>query len=210
MKQLLKTFVKNCDHCGNHTFTQLRREGSAAVYRRNKVADGRFEGIEVFLLRTIKEGSPLPGGGQVAETYEQYPGAAAFGRRAWSFTGIEAAATRAAMARFECLLKGTAPIVETEPEDEEMETVPVLRVSRSLTPRRQLNLPDKPFSQKELAAFNGIENYKEVYTDLQRMLGNGTLVLGDKREKKDGARGKCAQLFKTPAMKSLPVVEIEA
>ena len=205
MKNLKLTFVKNCDGCGNHTFTQLRREGNIAAYRRNRVKDGRFMGVEVFLIKTVKEGAPLPAGGHITEAYEQYPGASAFGRHAWSFTGTDVAATKAAMSQFDSLLKGQTPIVEGE--DEEMETVPVIRVSKSSTPRRKLDFPAAPFTQKQLAAHNGIDNYKEVYTDLQRFLADGTLVKGGKRE---SARGKSAQLFQTPAMKSLPVVAVEA
>ena len=192
MKQLQKTFVMNADKCGNHTFTQIRREGNVAAYRRDKVSDGRFCGVEVFLIKTIKEGAALPGGGQVAETYEQYPGASAFGRHAWSFTGTETAATRAALNRFDILLKGEIPVVEVEPEAE-TEIVPIVKVGKSKD-RRPLNFPTNPkgFSQKELATFNGIANYKEVYTDIQRFLANGTFIKGEKVE---SVKGKKKQLF---------------
>ena len=194
MKNLELTFVKNCDGSGNHTFTQIRREAIVAAYKRNKVSNGHFQGVEVFLIKTIREGAPLPGGGQVTEAYEQYPGASAFGRHAWSFTGNEDVATKAAMARFDTLLKGQIPVVEGE---DETEIIHVARVGKSAAPRRSLNFPEKPFTQKELAAHNHIDNYKEVYTDLQRFLGAGTLV---KYAKRESTHGKSAVLFATPEM----------
>lgn len=199
MKNLELTFVMNADKCGNQTFTQLRREGNIVLYRRTPVGSNTIHSFEVFLVKTVKEGAALPGGGTVTETYESYPGKAAFGRHAWSCGTL-----KSANARFDSLVKGQLPVVEAETE--ETETVPVIRISKG-APRRKLNFPSQPFSQKELAAFNGIDNYKEVYTDLQRFLADGTLIKGAKRE---SARGKSAQLFQTPAMKSLPVVAVEA
>jgi hypothetical protein len=209
MKLLEKTFVMNADRCGNHTFTQLRREGNVALYRRNRVKDGSIHTYEVFLVKTVKAGAGLPGGGTVAEDYERYPGSEAFGRYAWSISRGPTGEQRANIL-FDKLIKNALPVVETE--ETETETVPVLRVSKSAAPRRKLDFPPVPFTQKELAAHNHIDNYKEVYTDLQQYLGNGTLVKGPKREKAEGARGKSAQLFGTPAMfgKSLPVVAVEA
>jgi hypothetical protein len=209
MKQLEQTFVKNCDGCGNHTFTQIRREGNIAAYRRNRVSDGSIHTYEVFLVKTVKAGSKLPGGGIVAEDYEQYPGASAFGRHAWSISWGPGGLKRV-NDLVDSLLKGKEEILPVV-EGEEMETVPVLRVSKG-APRRKLDFPSVPFTQKQLAAHNHIDNYKEVYTDLQRFLSDGTLVKGGKMEKTDGARGKSAQLFGTPAMfgKGLPVVAVEA
>ncbi len=74
----------NADKCGNHTFTQVRREGNVCMYRRDRSTDGRKMWFEVFLTKTVKAGSPLPGGGTVQEDYEQYPGSSFFGRTAWN------------------------------------------------------------------------------------------------------------------------------
>ena len=91
---------------------------------------------------------------------------------------------------FEQLLKNEKP--EITVDDDEGETVPVVRVVSKAPVKAGLKLPDKPFSQKELAAFNGFDNYKVVYSDLQKMLANGMLKLAGKRE---STRGKSAQLF---------------
>jgi len=188
MKILEKTFVMNADKCGDHTFTQVRRENNVAAYRRNSVATGRFHTFEVFLIKVVKAGAPLPGGGTVAESYEQYPGASAFGRSAWSMGGEEKAALKVTMKKFDELLKSKSPVV-VEETSTEVETVPVARVAKGEV---TLKIPDQPFTQKELAAFNGIENYKEVYSDLQKMLASKALKIVGQREV---TRGKAAKLF---------------
>jgi hypothetical protein len=190
MKTLEKTFVMNADKCGNHTFTQVRREGNVCLYRRNRLSDGRYSCFEVFITKVVKAGAPLPGGGQVAEDYEQYPGAASFGRTAWSICGVEAVAERRALTIFDELVKGKTKTVEVEETGgEEAETMPVARVVKGEV---TLKLPEKPFTQKELAAYNGFDNYKIVYSDLQKMLLNGTLKVVGTRE---AGRGKPAKLF---------------
>ena len=186
MKILEKTFEMNADKCGVHTFTQVRREGNICMYRRNRKDTGRLHTVEVFLVRTVKAGSPLPGGGTVAEDYEQYPGASMFGRTAWSTGTVEGGNII-----FERLLAKQQPVVE--PDETESELVPVVRVSQPKGERRALKWPEGPFTQKELAAFNGIDNYKEVYTDLQRALGNGTLKVSEQVHEVN--RGRAAKMF---------------
>lgn len=185
MKTLEKQFVMNADKCGNHTFTQVRRQGNVCLYRRDRVTNGSLFGFEVFLTKTVKAGSPLPGGGTVAEDYEQYPGASSFGRSAWNTNSEK----RADELFAELLGKQTAIV----PETEETELVPVARVSQPKGDRRALKWPEGPFTQKDLAAFNGIDNYKEVYTDLQRALANGTLKISE--QTKEVARGRAAKMF---------------
>jgi len=84
MKTLEKEFISNVDHCGKHRFVQLKREGDVAVYCRYKL-DGIIFGYEVFRIKVVKEGSPLPGGIFVEEDYEVYPSKNAFGRTAIFF-----------------------------------------------------------------------------------------------------------------------------
>lgn len=187
MKTLEQTFVKNVDKCGNHTFTQIRREGNFCIYRRNRVSDGTVHSHEVFITRVIKAGTPLPGGNEVAEDYEQYPGCNAFGRTAWSYSGP--AGERAANIKFD-IIKLKKDLEEVEIEvDGTVTTIPVARVAKS---KVSLKLPGKPFTQKELAAHNNIANYKEVYSSLQSMLADKILRLAGTREV---TRGKAAKLF---------------
>lgn len=75
-------------------------------------------------------------------------------------------------------------------------TVPVVRVTSAAPVKSGLRFPSGEFSQKELAAFNGFDNYKVVWSDLQKLLAKGVLVKASKREKAEGQRGKAAQLFK--------------
>lgn len=190
MKILEKTFVMNADKCGNHTFTQVRREGMICMYRRDRVENKRLHSVEVFITKVVKAGSPLPGGGTVAEDYEQYPGASSFGRTAWSTASIEGGNLI-----FERLLSKAAPVagVEVESDETETELVPVVKVSQPKGERRAIRFPEGPFTQKDLAAFNNISNYKEVYTDLQRALANGTLRVAE--QVKEVNRGRAAKMF---------------
>ncbi len=191
MKPLPTEFIRNADKTGNHRFLQLKKDGNFALYRREHM-DGALFGFEVFSFKTIQAGAPLPGGGTVEETYESYPGAAAFGRTAWFIGGVNAA--ERAHARFDELVKGK---VTPEPEIEE-ETVHAVTITKTPTTPIKLGLkfPDKPFTQKELAAFNGFDNYKVVYSDLQKGLASGLLVVAGERP---SARGKSAKLFAVKA-----------
>jgi hypothetical protein len=190
MKTLEQNFVMNADKCGDHTFTQIRREGNICCYRRNRVSDNRVHSFEVFITRVVKAGSPLPGGGMVAEDYEQYPGKTAFGRTAWSILMEQRANTV-----FNGLLaKNVIPEPDTA---EETELVNIVKVVRPKSDRRAIKFPKGPFTQKDLAAFNGIENYKEVYTDLQRALADGTLKIS--AQVKEVSRGRAAKMFELTA-----------
>lgn len=202
MKLLQENFTTNADKSGEQRFIQLRKEGNTGLYRRETM-EGHLVGFEVFTFKTIQAGAPLPGGGTVSETYESYPGGKAFGRNAW-FIGGHGAEVRANQ-RFNQLVQGAIKVESVESDDETI-TLPVVRVSTPRTERRKLNLPSKPFSQKELAAFNNIENYKEVYTDLQRMLGNGTLRKGQMRV--NTGRGKDIQLFEVVTVGTPAIVTV--
>lgn len=191
MKELEKIFVKNCDKCGNHTFTQLRKDGNVYLYRRNRM-DSTFHSFEVFVAKTVLAGSPLPNGTVVEEDYIQYPGASAFGRTAWSISGKEEIGLMAANRKFNAVLKRDVVVEVEEPEIEADDSVPVVRVISTAPIKEGLKLPNGEFSQKELAKFNGFDNYKVVYSDLQKMLARGILKRGSVRP---ATRGKPAQLF---------------
>ncbi len=186
MKTLEKTFIKNANQTGKHTFTQLRRDGNVCLYKREK-ADGTLFGYEVFVTRIVKANDIQP------EDMEQYPGTKTnFGKTAW-FIGGKGDEKRA-NEKFDALIKGLVTVEEpdeTEGSDEGT-TIPVVKVVSTTSIKAGLTLPDGAFSQKRLAAFNNIENYKHVYSDLQKMLARGILKHGPKVE---SARGKKTQLF---------------
>lgn len=77
-------FLTNADKCGDHIFTQIKRTGNVAVYRRNEVDTNKLIGFEVFVIKTVKAGTVFAKGGTPTENdYESYPGSSSFGKSAW-------------------------------------------------------------------------------------------------------------------------------
>lgn len=174
------------------TLKQVTRNEHVAMYHRFNHT-GVPEGFEVFLIGKALKGAKLPGGGVEAEDRERYPTANNFGHTAWFISG--SVAEKRAKDLFKELSTTEIPVdttTETEAEPSELPATSRLRSPRLAKAVVSLNIPEKPFTQKELAAFNNIENYKEVYSDLQRMLADGTLKVAGTR---DSARGKAAKLF---------------
>lgn len=93
MKTLQKEFTANYDRVGNTKFIQLKKENGVAIYERQNM-DGSFRSYEVFIVKVIEKGTALPGGNSVQETYEQYPGCAAFGKTAYDCKTIASAEER--------------------------------------------------------------------------------------------------------------------
>ena len=82
MKKLQKEFTGNYDKVGMNKFVQIRKENGVAIYQRFNT-DGTPRSYEVFIIKTVPKGAPLPNGKLVEESYEQYPGANAFGKTAY-------------------------------------------------------------------------------------------------------------------------------
>ena len=82
MKKLQKEFTGNYDKVGMNKFVQLRKENGVAMYERFNT-DGTTRSYEVFIVKVVPKGAPLPNGKTVEESYEQYPGANAFGKTAY-------------------------------------------------------------------------------------------------------------------------------
>jgi len=93
MKKLQKESTGNFDRVGNTKFIQLKKENGVAIYERQNM-DGSFRSYEVFVVKVIEKGTALPGGNSVQETYEQYPGCAAFGKTAYDCKTIGSAEER--------------------------------------------------------------------------------------------------------------------
>jgi hypothetical protein len=155
--------------------------------------DGTLKAFEVFQFKTVLEGAGQRGGGTVKESYEQYPGGKAFGKIAWYISGGNA--VERAHEMVDNLVKGKVQVEpeadEIEETDETEEIVPVVKVSKA--PMKDgLKFPEKPFTQRELATYNGLENYKVVYSDLMKGLNSGKIrVFGER----PAPRGKPARLF---------------
>lgn len=93
MKKLQKEFTGNFDRVGNTKFIQLKKENGVAIYERQNM-DGTTRSYEVFIVKVVPKGTALPGGNTVQETYEQYPGCAAFGKTAYDCKTIDQAEKR--------------------------------------------------------------------------------------------------------------------
>ena len=87
---LQSVFITNADDCGDHVFTQISRKGNVAVYRRNKVSDGRVFCFETIVIKTVKEGTTYAKGAAPTEfDTESYPGAKS--KLGWYYPTQEAA-----------------------------------------------------------------------------------------------------------------------
>ena len=82
MKLLETEFVQNSDKRGDNKFVQIKRNEFAAMYRRFDM-DGTALEFEVFAVK-VAGGTEIFG--RYYDKYEQYPGASAWGRTA--FTAI--------------------------------------------------------------------------------------------------------------------------
>jgi hypothetical protein len=92
-------YITNADDCGDHVFTQVARKGNVAVYRRNKVSDGRVFCFETIIIKTVKEGTTYAKGSTPTVTAtESYPGAKS--KLGWYYPTQEAA-----LAKMEELVK---------------------------------------------------------------------------------------------------------
>ena len=176
MKKLETEFVKNCDSVGNTTFKQLRKQDGVALYERFK-GDNHFC-YEVFVVKTIKAGTPLPGGKKVEEDYEQYPGAAQWGKTAWSPKTLDKAEDM-----FDKLVKK----LKSE------EGQPKRRGRKSKTVN--LALPSGEFTMKMLITETGLTQ-PVLYVRLQKLLKeNKVKEVG--RVKPEGGRGKAMVVYQT-------------
>jgi len=93
MKKLQKEFTGNYDKVGMNKFVQIRKENGVAIYQRFNT-DGTPRSYEVFIVKVVPKGAPLPNGKTVEESYEQYPGANAFGKTAYDCRTISQAEER--------------------------------------------------------------------------------------------------------------------
>jgi hypothetical protein len=93
MKKLQKEFTGNYDKVGMNKFVQIKKENNVAIYQRFNT-DGTPRSYEVFIVKVVPKGAPLPNGKTVEESYEQYPGANAFGKTAYDCRTIEQAEER--------------------------------------------------------------------------------------------------------------------
>ena len=177
MKILSTEFTMNADKCGNEVFRQMRKSDGVAMYQRIRTG-GRY-GYEVFIIKTIKAGTALPGGKSVAEDYEQYPGAAQWGKTAWS-PGSRGAAN----AKFDALVKRLRSEVG-QPK----------RRGRKATAATTFVVPVGKFTMKMLIEQTGMTQ-PVLYVRLQKLIKEGKVVEVD-RVRTETGRGRLAVVYQT-------------
>jgi hypothetical protein len=178
MKSLSTEFTCNADKCGEQVFRQMRRSDGVAMYQRIR-PDGGIKGYEVFIIKTIKAGTALPGGKSVAEDYEQYPGAAQWGKTAWS-PGSEAAADE----KFDALVKRLRSEVG-QPK----------RRGRKATAATTFVVPAGKFTMRMLIEQTGMTQ-PVLYIRLQKLIKEGKVVEVD-RVRTETGRGRLAVVYQT-------------
>ena len=186
MKKLQKEFTANYDKVGNNKFIQLRKENGVAMYERQNM-DGSHRSYEVFIVKVVEKGTPLPGGNKVQETYEQYPGCAAFGKTAFDCKTIDRAESRFA----ELVEKVKA---STEAKEEAEKTGKPVRRGRKANPKSAtVKVPSGKFTMKML-----INEYQlpqpTLYLIVKQWITEAKVAVVDSIRNESG-RGKPALVY---------------
>jgi uncharacterized membrane protein len=172
------SFLTNADGTGDQVFTQIKREGNVAIYRRDRVSTGHTYGFEVVVLKQVKAGQPLPGGNVVEKDYESYPGSSSFGKSAWFFMSEADAELK-----FDKVVKtlSTTPTVEVEATEVVGDVVvPVVEVKKKND--TTWVIPQGEFTQADFAKANGLPERGTVYNILQSVINKGIVKLADRRK----------------------------
>jgi hypothetical protein len=114
--------------------------------------DGSTRSYEVFIVKVVPKGTALPGGNTVQETYEQYPGCAAFGKTAYDCKTIDSAEKR-----FDELVKKVKDSADAKEEAAKTGT-PVKR-GRKAGPKMNVKMPfnkGTKFTIGMLSTYTGI------------------------------------------------------
>ena len=183
MKKLQKEFTGNFDRVGNTKFIQIKKENGVAIYERQNM-DGSFRSYEVFIVKVIEKGTALPGGNSVQETYEQYPGCAAFGKTAYDCKTIASAEER-----FDELVKKVK--CSNDAKEESIKTgVPVKRGRKASTKMNvKMTLKkDSKFTINMLNTYTGV-NTVYIRKAVNEWLESGAITING-TVKPESGRGK--------------------
>ena len=183
MKSLQKEFTGNFDRVGNTKFIQRKKENGVAIYERQNM-DGSFRSYEVFVVKVIEKGTALPGGNSVQETYEQYPGCAAFGKTAYDCKTIDSAEER-----FDELVKKVK--CSNDAKEESIKTgVPVKR-GRKASVKMNVKMTlkkDSKFTINMLTTYTGV-NIVYIRKAVNEWLESGVITISGVVKSESG-RGK--------------------
>ena len=183
MKKLQKEFTGNFDRVGNTKFIQLKKENGVAIYERQNM-DGSTRSYEVFIVKVIEKGTALPGGNSVQETYEQYPGCAAFGKTAYDCKTIASAEER-----FDELVKKVK--CSNDAKEESIKTgVPVKR-GRKASTKMDVKMTLKKDSKFTISMLNTYTGVNTVYIRkaVNEWLESGVITINGTVKSENG-RGK--------------------
>ena len=183
MKKLQKEFTGNFDRVGNTKFIQLKKENGVAIYERQNM-DGSTRSYEVFIVKVIEKGTALPGGNSVQETYEQYPGCAAFGKTAYDCKTIASAEER-----FDELVKKVK--CSNDAKEESIKTgVPVKR-GRKASTKMNVKMTLKKDSKFTISMLNTYTGVNTVYIRkaVNEWLESGVITINGTVKSENG-RGK--------------------
>ena len=183
MKKLQKEFTGNFDRVGNTKFIQLKKENGVAIYERQNM-DGSTRSYEVFIVKVIEKGTALPGGNSVQETYEQYPGCAAFGKTAYDCKTIGSAEER-----FDELVKKVK--CSNDAKEESIKTgVPVKR-GRKASTKMDVKMTLKKDSKFTISMLNTYTGVNTVYIRkaVNEWLESGVITVNG-TVKSESGRGK--------------------
>lgn len=193
MKQLPLERVWTGDGRGQSdavTHIQIKRTDKVALYSvTNK--RGVIAGYEVFIVTIVEAGTPLPGGGQVEESYERYPSANQFGRIAWAPASLSQAERI-----YNGLLEGKKPCdleVETNSsKDTDSDTNDEPKAKREKKPLPTLTIPVMEFTIKELAEQNKVE-YPIAFQTVKLWEGENKVKFV--REERRATKGKASKIY---------------
>lgn len=183
MKKLQKEFTANYDKVGNNKFVQIKKENGVAIYERLNM-DGSHRSYEVFAVKVVEKGTPLPGGNKVQETYEQYPGCAAFGKTAYDCKTIDQAEKR-----FDELVKKVKDSADAK--EEAAKTGNPVKRGRKAGPKMNVKMPlnkGSKFTIGMLSTYTGI-NVVFVRKAVKEWLDDGIISVNG-NVKSESGRGK--------------------
>jgi len=191
MKLLETEFVMNADKRGDNKFVQVKRNEFAAMYRRFDM-EGKPLEFEVFAVK-VAGGNEIFG--RYYDKYEQYPGASAWGRTA--YTAItEDQAERI----FDEITKGCGKRKEGQSS---ANPIPVKvkaaggKRGRPRTSRPAIILPKKQFCMKDLIKVNQNGwSQPTLYIELMKLVKGNQVV--EAARKKTG-RGRPQVFYKVKA-----------
>ena len=189
MKKLQVEFQMNADICGLHTFKQIKRTSTAAMYQRIR-KDGTTHSFEAFKIKVIKAGAKLPNGLFVTEDYESYPGKGSFGKYAYSCKTLEHAERR-----YEELLKSQEIVDNLDSDDVEsvvdkkdnsVKSAVKGKRGRKAKDRKSLQIPKDKFTIKQLELMNPDVSFAFLYQHVRGLLNIKFKIV----ETLGGKRGK--------------------